>query len=253
MFSEPKGLLEADADTAFFNPTWSLSRTASRATTSTQNDDLVLSRQFGIQNEFIRQFGPLSTFSCVWAIRAAAGGSWADCRACCPARTSFAMSIISVSSCVASTLDQALLTGGPSSVVYCWLGGSIFSMCVVAPCRPRRAERPRADLLLRLRSTSPCPAGRWQSRAFASCPLRRFSLLLARTHPLIIDWLAPASRSSSRPTRPAAACTPRLPGSCPSATAPSRVGSVQPLRCAVAASDPRADLCLRRSDRWSAG
>jgi hypothetical protein len=67
-------------------------------------DDALASR-FGLLNHFRRDFGPLETFS-------------------------FAMTIISVSSCVAFTLDTPLLLAGPASVVWCWLAGSVFSLTI---------------------------------------------------------------------------------------------------------------------------
>ncbi|GAA5913244.1 hypothetical protein JCM6882_000041 [Rhodosporidiobolus microsporus] len=59
----------------------------------------------GYKQEFLREFGNLSTIS-------------------------FAFSIMGVASSVATTLNTPLLLGGPASVVWCWFIGSIMCFCL---------------------------------------------------------------------------------------------------------------------------
>lgn len=64
------------------------------------HDDVVLAK-LGYKSEFAREFGNLSTIS-------------------------FAFSIMGLCSSVASTFNTPMLSGGPASVVWCWLIGSIM-------------------------------------------------------------------------------------------------------------------------------
>ncbi|KAJ9102235.1 hypothetical protein QFC19_004779 [Naganishia cerealis] len=75
---------------------------ASISADSQDTDEVALAR-LGYKSEMIREFGNLSTFS-------------------------FAMSIMGMCSSIATTFNTPLLYGGgPASVVWCWLIGSIFN------------------------------------------------------------------------------------------------------------------------------
>lgn len=58
-----------------------------------------------IQQEFLREFGNLATFS-------------------------FAFSIMGVSSSVAITFTTPMMLGGPASVVWCWFIGAVFAFFI---------------------------------------------------------------------------------------------------------------------------
>jgi len=64
-----------------------------------------IGRSSSPQQEFLREFGNIATFS-------------------------FAFSVMGVSSSIAVTFGTPLLTGGPASVVWCWLMGSCFSFFI---------------------------------------------------------------------------------------------------------------------------
>ncbi|KAL1409273.1 polyamine transporter tpo5 [Vanrija albida] len=68
---------------------------------SDYEDRMELEKQ-GYKQEFLREFGNIATFS-------------------------FAFSIMGVSSSIAVTFSTPMLTGGPASVIWCWLIGAIFS------------------------------------------------------------------------------------------------------------------------------
>ncbi|KAI8616553.1 amino acid/polyamine transporter I [Chytriomyces sp. MP71] len=68
------------------------------------SDEEVLAR-LGYRQEFVREFGSLSTLS-------------------------FAFSIMGVAASIPSTFDTPMLSAGPSSVIWCWFIGSIFCMSI---------------------------------------------------------------------------------------------------------------------------
>ncbi|KAL7417927.1 APC amino acid permease [Mrakia frigida] len=74
---------------------------------SSADDDALVEKRFGLKNEFVREFGNLSTFS-------------------------FAFSIMGMCSSIATTFNTPLLLGGPASVVWCWFMGSIFNLSLGA-------------------------------------------------------------------------------------------------------------------------
>lgn len=74
---------------------------------SSQNSDEAALARLGYKSEMIREFGNLSTFS-------------------------FAFSIMGMCSSIATTFNTPLLNGGPASVVWCWLAGSIFNVSLGA-------------------------------------------------------------------------------------------------------------------------
>ncbi|KAK4685837.1 choline transport protein, partial [Tremellales sp. Uapishka_1] len=74
--------------------------------TTTVDDDVLLAK-LGYRSEFVREFGNLETFS-------------------------FAMSIMGMTSSIATTFTTPLSLGGFASVVWCWLAGSIFNISLAA-------------------------------------------------------------------------------------------------------------------------
>lgn len=60
---------------------------------------------FAVQQEFLREFGNLATFS-------------------------FAFSIMGVSSSIGITFTTPMTLGGPASVVWCWFIGAFFSFFI---------------------------------------------------------------------------------------------------------------------------
>ncbi|KAJ9097343.1 hypothetical protein QFC19_006811 [Naganishia cerealis] len=101
---------------------------ASISADSQDTDEVALAR-LGYKSEMIREFGNLSTFS-------------------------FAMSIMGMCSSIATTFNTPLLYGGgPASVVWCWLIGSIFNTTlgasvaeIVAPLALVFSRKDRLDL-----------------------------------------------------------------------------------------------------------
>ena len=84
----------------------SSSRSPSIGDTNLDSDDAELAR-LGYKSEMLREFGNLSTFS-------------------------FAFSIMGMCSSIATTFNTPLLSGGPASVVWCWLIGAILNISLGA-------------------------------------------------------------------------------------------------------------------------
>lgn len=81
-------------------------RNASSDQSLTDSDEAALAKH-GYKSEMLREFGNLSTFS-------------------------FAFSIMGMCSSIATTFNTPLLTGGPASVVWCWLAGAILNISLGA-------------------------------------------------------------------------------------------------------------------------